>query len=80
MAPAGDTLLRTWVKEILSDRDIQNIFEIDDDQIENKYLQRDGWGEGLDKSGNPTIFPNEGMKISKRIVDNISVCNLDESF
>ena len=25
---AGDTLLREWVKEILSDRDIQNIFEI----------------------------------------------------
>ena len=46
-----DTLLREWVKEILSDKDIQNIFEIGDDlEIENKYLQRDGWGEGLDKS------------------------------
>ena len=38
-APARDTLLRAWVKEILSDRDIQNIFEIADDQIENKYLK-----------------------------------------
>ena len=36
-------------KEILSDRDIQNIFEIADDQIENKYLQRDASGK-LDKS------------------------------
>ena len=67
MAPAGDTLLRTWVKEILSDRDIQNIFEIADDQIENKYLKRDGWGKGLDKSGNPTIFPNEGIKSQKEL-------------
>ena len=50
-----DTLLRAWVKEILSDKDIQNIFEIADDQIENKYLQRDGWGQGLDKSGNYNI-------------------------
>ena len=66
-APAKDTLLRAWVKEILSDRDIQNIFEIADDQIENKYLQRDGWGEGLDKSGNPTIFPNEGLKSQKEL-------------
>ena len=66
-APARDTLLRAWVKEILSDRDIQNIFEIADDQIENKYLQRDGWGQGLDKSGNPTIFPNEGLKSQKEL-------------
>jgi len=66
-APAGDTLLRAWVKEILSDKEIQNIFEIADDQIEDKYLKRDGWGKGLDKSGNPTIFPNEGMKSQKEL-------------
>ena len=59
--------LRAWVKEILSDRDIQNIFEIADDQIENKYLKRDGWGKGLDKSGKPTIFPNEGIKSQKEL-------------
>jgi len=51
----------------MSNKEIQNIFEIADDQIEDKYLQRDGWGKGLDKSGNPTIFPNEGIKSQKEL-------------
>ena len=39
---ATDTRLREWVREILSDKEMQDIFEYNSDDIENRYLQRDG--------------------------------------
>ena len=47
--------------------DIDKFNKLIPKNAEFKYLQRDGWGEGLDKSGNPTIFPNEGLKSQKEL-------------
>jgi asparagine synthase (glutamine-hydrolysing) len=66
-APAEDSKLREWVKEILSDKELQDIFEFTEEEIEDKFLQRGKWGKGVNKSGNPTIFPNSGIKSQKEL-------------
>ena len=64
---ATDTRLREWVREILSDKEMQDIFEYNSDDIENRYLQRDGWVKTLNKSGEPTVMPNNGLKSQKEL-------------
>ena len=66
-APAEDSKLREWVKEILSDKELQDIFEFTEEEIEDKFLQRGKWGKGLSKSGEAMIFPNPGLKSQKEL-------------
>ena len=55
------------MREILSDKEMQDIFEYNSDDIENRYLQRDGWVKTLNKSGEPTVMPNNGLKSQKEL-------------
>ena len=55
------------MREILSDKEMQDIFEYNSDDIENRYLQRDGWVKTLNKSGEPPVMPNNGLKSQKEL-------------
>ena len=65
--PAPDSKLREWVREILSDKEMQDIFEYNSDDIENRYLKRDGWKECMGSDGVPFVLPNLGERSQKEL-------------
>ena len=48
-------------------KEMQEIFEYNPADIDNKYMSTEGWKKGLNKSGKETILPNIGQKSQKQL-------------
>ncbi len=65
-APHNSTL-KDYIRHILINKEIQEIFEYDAADIDNKYMSTQGWEPGFNKSGQKTILPNIGQKSQKQL-------------
>ncbi|MAD26257.1 MAG: hypothetical protein CMO44_19030, partial [Verrucomicrobiales bacterium] len=65
-APTNSTL-KDYIREMLSNKEIQDIFEYSPSDIDDKYMCNTGWEYGKNKSGHKTILPNIGQKSQKQL-------------
>ena len=65
-APTNSTL-KDYIREMLSNKEIQDIFEYKPADIDDKYMCNTGWVKGKNKSGQKTILPNMGQKSQKQL-------------
>ena len=62
-----NTTLKDYIRTVLSNKEIQDIFEYSSADIDNKYMYNKGWELGWNKSGEKTIQPNLGNKSQKEL-------------
>ena len=65
-APYNSTL-KDYIRHLLMNKEMQEIFEYNPADIDNKYMSTEGWIKGLNKSGKETILPNIGQKSQKQL-------------
>ena len=65
-APYNSTL-KDYIRHLLMNKEMQEIFEYNPADIDNKYMSTEGWKKGLNKSGKETILPNIGQKSQKQL-------------
>jgi len=65
-APHNSTL-KDYIRHLLMNKEIQEIFEYTPADIDNKYMSTEGWKKGLNKSGKETILANIGQKSQKQL-------------
>ena len=68
--PADDNnILKDYIRNVLSNKEMQNIFEYTPADIDDKYMcnKRESWQKGLNKAGESTILPNIGQRSQKEL-------------
>ncbi len=65
-APHNSTL-KDYIRHLLMNKEMQEIFEYTPADIDNKYMSTEGWKKGLNKSGKETILANIGQKSQKQL-------------
>jgi len=66
--PAPNGPFRTWIYDILNNKELMEIFEYKKTDILNKYMCNFGWKEGLNKSGTIVkMQANIGQKSQKEL-------------
>ena len=65
-APYNSTL-KDYIRHLLMNKEMQEIFEYNPADIDDKYMSTEGWKNGLNKSGKETILANIGQKSQKQL-------------
>ena len=65
-APHNSTL-KDYIRHLLMNKEMQEIFEYNPADIDDKYMSTEGWKKGLNKSGKETILANIGQKSQKQL-------------
>ena len=65
-APYNSTL-KDYIRHLLMNKEMQEIFEYNPADIDDKYMSTEGWKKGLNKSGKETILANIGQKSQKQL-------------